>query len=264
MQNQSKNVLIHACVLAAALFGTPAWAGEGVAVTVNNVEVSQRQLDLLVNAFVAQGAKDGDELRRQLTEELVTREAVAQEALKQGLDKSPEVAAALANARRDLLVNVFQVDYIAKHPVSDADIKALYDQQKQEAGDKEYRVRHVLVKTEDEAKEILASIRKGAKLETLAREKSLDSASRAAGGDIGWQVPVMLVPSVRDTIRTLSKGQTSEPVQSQFGWHVLRVDDVRAFEFPPLDKVKASLQQQLQTQSALRAMGEIRKNAQQK
>lgn len=257
-----KNFRLPVCVLIAVLLGSPAWAGGNIAATVNNVPLPQAQLDLLVNTFVAKGAKDGEELRKQLTDELVAREAVAQEALKLGLDKSPEVTAALANARRDLLVNVFQADYAAKHPASDAEIKALYDQQKQEAGDKEYRIRHVLVKTEAEAKEILAALKKGAKLETLAREKSLDSASRAAGGDIGWQVPVMLVPAVRDVVKGLAKGQASEPVQSSFGWHVLRVEEVRPFEFPELGKVKASLQQQLQNQSTLRAIEEIRRTAQ--
>lgn len=257
-----KNSHSPVCLLIAALLCTPAWAGEQTVATVNKVPLPQAQLDLLVKSFVAKGAEDGEELRKQLTEELVTREAVAQEALKLGLDKSPEVAAALVNARRDLLVNAFQTDYVAKHPVSEADIKALYDRQKQDAGDKEYRVRHVLVKTEEEAKEILAELKKGTKLEVLAREKTLDSASRAAGGDIGWQVPVMLVPPVRDAIRSLTKGQTSEQVQSSFGWHVLRVEDVRPFEFPPLDKVKASLQQQLQHQAALQAIGEIRKRVQ--
>lgn len=262
IMKQSKDSYFFAWAFLAAFVGSSAHASDNIAATVNNAPLPQAQLDLMINTFVSQGAKDGNDLRKQLTEELVTREAVAQEALKLGLDKSPEVTAALANAQRDLLVNAFQADYAAKHPVSDLDVLALYERQKEEAGDKEYRIRHVLVKTEGEAKEMLASLKKGAKLEALAREKSLDSSSRAAGGDIGWQVPVMLVPSVRDVVRNLAKGQTSEQVQSPFGWHVLRVEDIRPFEFPPLERVKVSLQQQLQTQSVLRAMGEIRKNAQ--
>jgi peptidyl-prolyl cis-trans isomerase C len=246
--------------LIAALLSPPVWAEGDVAATVNGVSISQMQLDLLVNIFIAKGAKDGDELRKQLTEELVVREAVAQESVKLGLDMSPEMMAALANAKRDLLVNAFQVDYSKKHPIAEADIQSLYEQQKQDAGDKEYRIRHVLVKTEAEAQSIQSLLKKGSKLEVLAREKSLDSASRAAGGDIGWQVPVTLVPSVRDAVKALAKGQTSEPVQSPFGWHILKVEDVRPFDFPSFDKVKASLQQQLQNQAALRAMGEIRKS----
>jgi peptidyl-prolyl cis-trans isomerase C len=258
----SKPAILFIYTLVVVLFYSSAQAVDNAAATVNNVQLPKSQLELMVNTFVAQGAKDGDELRKQLTEELIAREAVAQEAIKLRLDKSPEVIAALANAKRDLLVNAFQVDYAAKHPVSDVDVRTLYEQQKQEAGDKEYRVRHVLVRTEVEAKEILTSLEKGTKLEVLARENSLDSSSRATGGDIGWQVPVMLVPSVRETIKKLDKGQTSDPVQSQFGWHVVRVDDVRSFEFPALDNVKSSLQLQLQRQSALRAIGEIRSNAQ--
>ncbi len=247
--------------LLAGLFTTPALAGEAVVATVNKETLTQAQLNLLVKSFEAQGAKDSEELRKQLTVELVAREAVAQEAVKLGLDQSADVVAALANSRRDLLVNAFQADYIAKHPVAEADIQALYGQQKVEAGDKEYRVRHILVKTEDEAKAALATLKKSGKFEALAREKSIDSASRAAGGDIGWQVPMVLVPSVRDVIKALPKGQLSEPVQSPFGWHILKVEEVRAFEFPAIDKVKDALQKQLQTQAVLRAIEVIRSKA---
>jgi peptidyl-prolyl cis-trans isomerase C len=261
MTFKQKKTCPYVVTLISAIFAATAWA-EGDVATVNGVLIPQVQMDFLVSNFVEKGAKDGETLRKQLSEELIAREAVAQETIKLGLDKSPEMTAAFANAKRDLLVNAFQANYAAKHPISDEEIQALYDQQKMGAGDKEYRIRHVLVKTEAEAKEILVALKKGAKFETLAREKSQDSASRAAGGDIGWQVPVTLVPTVRDAIKTLSKGQPSEPVQSSFGWHVLKVEDVRVFEFPAIDKVKVSLQQQLQTQAALRAIAEIRKNAQ--
>lgn len=250
------------CMMIAASFFSFAWAEDNVAATVNSVPLQQGQLDLLVKSYVARGWKDGDELRKQATQELANREAVAQEALKLGLDKSPEMIAAMENARRDLLVNSFQADYAAKYSVSDAEIKALYEQEKEEAGDKEYRIRQVLVKTEAEAKEVLAALKKGEKLDELAREKSLDSASRAAGGDIGWKVPVMLVSSVRDVVRNMAKGQTSEQIESPFGWHVIRLEDVRPYEFPPLDKIKPALQRQLQVQATRRAVEQIIKSAQ--
>lgn len=243
-----------------ALFGTTSFAEE-IALTINNVTVPKSQLDQIVNNFVAQGAKDSPELRKQLTEELVTREAVAQDAVKLGLDKKPEVQAALANSRRDILINAWQQDYAAKHPVSEEEVQALYQKQKEEAGVNQYRVRHVLVKTEEEAKEVVALINKGKKMEDVARTRTLDSGSKANGGDIGWQVPALLVPTVGNAIKSLAKGQLSEPVQSQFGWHILRVEDSKPFEFPPYDKVKSTLHQQLQTQANLKAIAEVRKSA---
>ncbi len=252
------------CIVAgmmAGLLQQSASAAEDVVVTVNKVALPESQLNLLVNAFVLQGHQDTEELRQKLTAELAAREAVAQQAKRLGLDKTPEFAAALAYARRDMLVNAFQADYLAKHPVVEADIQALYEKQVQEAGDKEFRIRHVLVETEDEAKAILAATRKGKKLEALAREKSLDSASRAMGGDIGWQVPILLVQPVRDAVMHLEKGQVSEPVQSPFGWHVIQVDDIRAYQFPALDSVRESLIKQLSSQAVLSAMAAVRDKA---
>jgi peptidyl-prolyl cis-trans isomerase C len=256
-----KNKLLISILFVLCCEASIVGAVESPAVTVNSTPVPQSQLNAMVANFVAKGAKDGEELRKQITEELAAREAVAQEAVRLGLDKSASVTDALAIARRDILVNAFQTDYLAKHPISDAEVQALYMEQKQEAGDKEYRVRHVLVKSEAEAREIVAAIRKGEKLDALAREKSLDVSSRAAGGDIGWQLPIMLVPSVRDVVRNMTKGQVSEQVQSPYGWHVLKLEDTRPFEFPSIDKVRASLVQQLQSQQSLRAMSEIRNNA---
>ena len=117
------------------------------------------------------------------------------------------------------------------------------------------------VKTEEEAREVLAVIKKGKKMEEVARARTLDAGSKATGGDIGWQVPALLVPPVRDAIKSLAKGQLSDPVQSQFGWHILRVEESKPFQFPEYDKVKATLQQQLQTQANLKAIAEVRKNA---
>lgn len=250
--------LASASLFALTTLIAPAWAEQPHKAPPAHASINPAQLELMVKSFVAQGATDNEALRQKLSEELRVREAVAQEATKAGLDKSPEFVAALVNAKRDLLVAAFQSDYAARHPISDADIKTLYEQQKAEAGNKEYRVRHVLVKTETEARSIIAALNAGEKFDAIAREKSLDAASRAVGGDIGWQVPAMLVAPVRDVVRSLSKGQTSEQVQSPFGWHVLRVEDVRPYEFPAFEKAKPVLQQQLQQQAILRAIEAIK------
>jgi len=247
--------------LLSALLPLIALAGNGE-ITVNNVTLTQAQLDLFVGQFTSQVSEDSKELRLRLAEELATRESVAQEASRLKLDRKPEVQAALANARRDALVNAYIADYAARHPVPEEEVRIAYEQQKIAAGAFEYRIRHILVKSEEEAKEIHSTLKKGGSMETLARAKSLDSASRASGGDIGWQLPMALLPTTRQTVTNLGKGKFSEPVGSSLGWHILKVEDIRPYEFPAYDNLAPALRQQLQTKSGLNAIARIRERAQ--
>lgn len=235
---------------------------ESAAMTVNKVALPQAQLDLLVGQFTSQGQEDNAELRERLAEELATRESVAQEAARLDLDRLPDVQAALASARRDVLVKAYIADYAARHPVPEEEVRLAYEQQKTATGTIEYRVRHILVKTAEEANEIYAVLKNGGGMETLARAKSLDSSSRAIGGDIGWQIPTALLPETRSAITNLNKGQFSEPVGSNLGWHILKVDDMRPYEFPAYDKLAPALRQQLQTKSNLNAIARIRERVQ--
>lgn len=234
---------------------------EEVAITVNNTDLPAAQLELFVGQFVAQGAENNKELRGRLVEELATRETVAQEAIHLGLDNMPGVQAALANARRDVLVNAFIANHTAHHPVAEEEVREAYEKRKVAAGVYEYRVRHVLVKTEAEAREIHAALKKRGNMETLARAKSLDSASRANGGDIGWQLPMALLPAAQQVIAGVGKGEFSEPVESRLGWHILKVEDIRPYEFPAYNEISATLRQQLQEKSYHKAIAALRERA---
>jgi peptidyl-prolyl cis-trans isomerase C len=193
---------------------------------------------------------------------LVAQELLVQEALKKGLDKEPSVAAALDFQRNELLGKAAIEDYARSHPVSEAAIQAEYDKAKARAGDQEYRVSHILVATEKQAKDLLAKLKNPkTKFEDLAKKYSKDS-SAGNGGDLGWTVPANLVPAFAQAMTALKKGQVSaEPVQTSFGWHIIRVDDVRSLDFPPLDKVKGRIANELQKAAIRRYVESLRAEA---
>jgi peptidyl-prolyl cis-trans isomerase C len=175
-----------------------------------------------------------------------------QEAVKQGFDKKPEVKQALDNARQTIVVNQMARDYIAKNPVSDAEIKAEYDKAKAANGDKEYHVRHILVDKEEDAKAIIAKLKGGAKFEELAKQ-SKDTGTAATGGDLDWASPSAFPPEFAAGFTKLQKGGVTEtPVKTQAGFHVIKVDDTRAVKVPALDEIKTQISESL-TQSKLAA-----------
>jgi peptidyl-prolyl cis-trans isomerase C len=172
-----------------------------------------------------------------------------QEAKKRGLDASDDYKNQLELARQTILIRQLFADFQRKNPVTDADIKAEYDKFVKENSGKEYRARHILVEKEDEAKALIADIKKGAKFEDLARKVSKDPGSGANGGDLDWAAAGSYVAEFSDAMVKLSKGQmTDVPVKSQFGFHIIRVDDVRDAELPKLSDVKPQIAQQLQQQ----------------
>ncbi|MEW5770299.1 MAG: peptidylprolyl isomerase [Pseudomonadota bacterium] len=197
-----------------------------------------------------------------LRESLVATELLAQQAIKSGLDKEPTVAAAIAFQQRELLGKAALEDYVRNHPIAESDLKAEYDKAKAKAGDKEYRARHILVATEKAAKDILAQLKKPkVKFEDLAKKYSKDS-SAGNGGDLGWTLPANLVPEFAQPMTALKKGQVSAaPVQTQFGWHVIRLDDVRNLDFPAFDAIKGRIANQMQQQAVRRYVQSLRAEA---
>ncbi|MDR2220694.1 MAG: peptidylprolyl isomerase [Methylobacillus sp.] len=235
-------------LLAAALsmLATVAMAAAGNVATVNGKPVKQSLMDYLVKDATARGQQVDDNLRKQIKDNLIGSEIVAQEAQKQGMDKQPDYLAKEELARRALLVNTYVENFIKKNPVSEADIKAEYDKFKQQVGDKEYNADHILVATEAEAKDIIDQLNKGGDFAKLAKEKSLDG-SKDKGGELGWFSPGMMVKPFSDAVTKLQKGQiTSTPVQTQFGWHVIKLKDTRAAQPPAYDQVKENIKRQLQ------------------
>jgi peptidyl-prolyl cis-trans isomerase C len=260
-----KNSKFAALVLMSAIATSPAFADNKSAAMVNGVSIPQDRVDFRVKVVTAQGQADNPELRKAIREDLINIEIMSQEAVKKNLDKQPDVLQQLELAKQSVLVGAFVQDYIKSHPISDADITQEYNHLKSTAGNKEYKVRHILVEKESDAKSIAAKLKKGGDFDKLAKINTKDAGSKEHGGDLGWipvgSIPTAFVKPFGDALMALSKGQLSEPVKSQFGWHVIKLDDVRDLKIPPLNEVKQQLAQRMQQQSVQKLVAELRTKA---
>jgi peptidyl-prolyl cis-trans isomerase C len=198
----------------------------------------------------------------QLREEVIAREVFMQEAEKQGLSASEDFKAQMELARQTILIRELFAEYQKKNPIADADLKAEYDKFSSANGGKEYKARHILVEKEADAKAILASLKKGGKFEDIAKKQSKDPGSGAKGGDLDWANPASYVPEFSAALTKLDKGQMTEtPVKTQFGYHIIRVDDTRDAKLPSFDEVKPQIAQQMQQQKLTAFQDELRKKA---
>jgi len=218
---------------------------------VNGKPVPSSRVEALKQQVERSGRPVTPEILAQIKEELIAREIFVQEARKRGLDASDDYKTQLELARQSLLIRELFANFQKKNPVTDAEIKAEYDKFVAANGGKEYRARHILVEKEDEAKALIADLKKGGKFEDLAKKASKDPGSGANGGDLDWASAASYVPEFSNAMVKLEKGQmTDVPVKSQFGFHIIRVDDVREAQLPKLDEVKPQISQQL-TQTKL-------------
>lgn len=258
MLNTKKLVVL--AMLSAWSFN-PVYAEEKSAALVNGVSIPQSRVDTAVQAELAQGQADTPELRKGVRENLIKRELILQAAKKLNLDKTAEVQQEVELAKQSVLINAYLMDYMKKNPVSEDVLKQEYEARKAKLGDKEYNARHILVETEAEAKDIIAQLGKKAKFEKLVA-KSKDTGSAANGGSLGWAVPSNFVPPFAIALQSLKKGEyTRQPVQTQFGWHVILLDDERALKVPAYEEVKPQLQQRIQQQAIQKAISELQASA---
>jgi peptidyl-prolyl cis-trans isomerase C len=219
---------------------------------------SPAYFDFMLKQRTAQGQPDTPELRTAVRDELNTRELLVREARKQGLDKNPTLKTEMDLTAQTVLVRAYMAEYLKAHPVPEDVLHKEYDQIKGQIGDKEYKVRHILVDKEDEAKEIIAALQKGEKFEKLA-ERSKDTGSKANGGDLDWNAPANFVKPFADAMVALPKGKfTTTPVKSQFGWHVIEVDDIRDAKVPTFEEVKPQLAQRMQGQVVDKYLRDLR------
>jgi peptidyl-prolyl cis-trans isomerase C len=224
----------------------PKPAAKGAVATVNGTAIPQSRLEFMVQQQKGRGAPDNEQTRNAVREDLITREVVVQEANRSGIAKKAEVQTQMEIARQDVLVNNYLRDWVTKHPVSDAELQQEYDRARGQAGDKEYRARHILVDTEDQAKALIADLKKGGKFDDLATKNSKDTGSKDRGGDLDWQVPAAFDKTFSDAMMKLEKGKyTDTPVRTRFGYHIIQLDDVRQTRFPTFAEVKPRIQQQL-------------------
>jgi peptidyl-prolyl cis-trans isomerase C len=252
--------MIKTPLFVALAFGANVAFAQNVAV-VNNKPIPKAREDAWIKQLQAQGQQDTPELRRMVKEELIRREVFLQEAQKRGLAEQPDVKFQIDIQRQNTLIQALMRDELKRNPITDAQIQAEYEKQKGKAGEKEYRARHILVEKEDEAKAIIEKLKKGEKFEELAKQ-SKDPGSASKGGELDWAGADAYVKPFSDAMVKLEKGKYTEaPVQSQFGWHVIRLDDVRDAQFPPLAQVSGQIRENLQQQRIQAFVEELRKKA---
>jgi peptidyl-prolyl cis-trans isomerase C len=248
-------------VIAVLSIGAAGAAQAQNAAIVNGKAIPKARLDEFVAALAQQGRPDTPELRNAVRDELIAREIFVQEAEKKGLLRNPEVQRQLDQTRQDILIRAVIRDHLKNNPVTDAEVKAEYDKLAKGADGKEYRARHILVESEAEAKSIIEQLKKGAKFEELAK-KSKDTGSAANGGDLDWNGPDTFVKPFSEAMVKLQKGQTTEvPVKTDFGWHVIRLDDVRDQAPPPIEQVGPQIRQELERRRVQTMQAELRKKA---
>ncbi|MES3014439.1 MAG: peptidylprolyl isomerase [Pseudomonadota bacterium] len=256
---------LSSVALAAALL-VPALALAQNITTVNGKPVPKARADALMAQVAQQAQAQGQALPpnmdQQIRDEVVLREIFVQEAEKRGLPASPTYKQQMENARQTILLRELFADFQKKNPVSDAEIQTEYNKFKAQAGGKEYKTRHILVEKEDEAKALIAQIKGGASFEETAKKASKDPGSAPKGGDLDWAGANSYVPEFSLAMVKLAKGAMSdEPVKSQFGWHILKVEDIRDAQPPSLDEIKPQIQQTLSQQKLAAFRDELKAKA---
>lgn len=231
-------------------------------VVVNGVAIPQSRIDAMNKELTAQGQPDNPERHNAVREELVNREVLAQAAIKRGLDKNPDVQAQIDMARQAVLVRALFESEVKQNPISDADLQKQYEQFKGSMGQNEYKVSHILVDKEDEAKAIIAELNRGGDFAKIAKEKSKDPGSKENGGDLDWGPSARYVKPFADAVQSQPKGKISAaPVKTDFGYHVIRVDDVRPLKVPEFAELKDQFRQRAQQQQIQKMVMDLRSKA---
>ena len=256
-----KTSRLVALLIAGAIVSAPAFADGKAFTTVNGQAIPQAVYDAIITEQKAKGVPETPEMRNAIKEQLIARELLVQEAKKKGFDKKSEILLQIEAAKQAILGNAFLADYMRAHPVSDAQLKTEYENIKSKLGSTEYKTRHILVEKEEDAKAIIAKLEKGEKISDLAKQ-SKDPGSAENGGDLGWSAPSTYVPPFAEALIKLKKGEfTKTPVKTQFGYHVIQLDDSRAMTSPPFDQVKPQLLQRANQQQIENLVKELRSKA---
>lgn len=259
--NKIRHIGLMGCLLCCFISPTMAGPNDAVAI-VNGKPIKQSQLDMLIKQMEAGGQKVDENSKKAMLDVLINREVLAQEAEKTNMDKAPEFAVRLEMVRQEMLANYYLREHGKKAPTDEATLRTQYDKLKQRLGNKEYNVRQIVVATEDEAKNIIGQLAKGADFATLAKEKSTDVSTRDKGGSIDWVIPAIMRRPFGNIIAGLPKGlYTTVPVQTSVGWVILKVEDIRDKEPPAFDKVKAQLSQQIQQEQTEKMVMDLRAKA---
>lgn len=257
-----KKALLPSLALATLMSGlTPLAFAQNLAI-VNGKAVPASRAAALTEQVKRSGREITPEMEKQIKDEVIAREIFIQEAQKQGLDTSEDFKTQMELARQTILIRDLFTNYQKANPVTDEEVKAEYDRFAAANSGKEYKARHILVDKEEDAKAIIAKLKKGAKFEDIAKKESKDPGSGAKGGDLDWAPAGNYVAEFATALTGLTKGKlTDTPVKSQFGYHVIRLDDVRDAQLPPLEQVKPQVLQQLQQQKLAKFQNDLRTKA---
>ena len=240
-----KQVLIASALLSLLSLGTTAALAQNIAI-VNGKAVPKARMDSLSLQFQSTGRPITPEVQEQMRQHLIALEVFTQEADKLGLSSSDEFKAQMELARQTVLANQLIKEFEKKNAITDELLKAEYDKFAAANGGKEIKARHILVDKEADAAAIIASLKKGAKFEEIAKKRSKDTGSGSKGGDLDWANPSSYVPEFSAALQALKKGQlTDKAVKTQFGFHIIRVDDVRDIKLPTFDEVKPQIADQM-------------------
>ncbi len=258
MKKQILSAIATATLLAALAPGAMA---QNIAI-VNGKAIPKSRMDALAEQVKRSGRPVSPEMQGQLKDEVIAREVFMQEAQVRGLDATEDFKTQIELARQAILIRELFGDFQKKNPVTDDEIKAEYDKFSAQNSGKELKARHILVETEDEAKAIIAKLKKGGKFDEIAKKSSKDPGSGAKGGDLDWANPGSYVKEFSEALTGLTKGKTTEtPVKTQFGYHIIRLEDTRDAQLPKFDDVKPQIAQQLQQQKIAKFQEELRSKA---
>ncbi len=258
--NQFGRPSLVTLVFVASIALTSQAQGANVMAKVNGTPIPQSRLDYLLKTNG--GRPDSPDSRNAGRDMLISQELLYQEAVKMGYDKRPDVATQIELAEEGVVINAFLRDVTKGQAITEDAIRREYQREKALAADKEYEARHILVKTEDEAKQLLERLKAGASFEQLASENSLDQGSRSRGGDLGWAPPTRYVAPFGEALQKLKKGElTDAPVHTQFGWHLIRLDDERPLKFPPFADAEPKIRLTLERVAVGKVIAELRAKA---
>ena len=231
-------------------------------ITVNGVTIPASRFAIMTQQAAGQGQADNPQVQAQIKDNLIKGEVVAQEAMKAGMDKSPEVMDQLDFVKQQLLVRAYVADYMKKNPIKDEALKAEYNKAKSLEGDKEYKAQHILVEDEKDAKNLIAQIKKGGNFDKLAKEKSKDAGSKDQGGKLEWTMPGNFVKPFSEAMVKLKKGEmTQEPVKTPYGYHIIKLEDTRGAKVPTFDEVKDKIRQSQQQAMMTKMLDDLRAKA---
>lgn len=247
-------VLIASCATFNAMAADPA--------TVNGKPIKQSLVDYIVRDATAKGKQVDDKTRASIVENLIVNELLDQQAQASGIAQSADFLARQELSLRELRINAYIEDYLKKNPIDDDALRAEYDKLKSQLSGREYKASHILVKTEDEARDIIAQLGKGADFAKIAKERSIDPGTKDSGGDLGWFQPETMVKAFSDAAVQLQKDSyTPEPVKTEFGWHVIKLVDTRDSQPPAFEALKNEIRGDMQRQQLAKLVDSLRNKA---